>query len=608
MFLQGLTGILMRVEEDEITRYRFEVWFDYTRGAINTIGEGTMIVVPNFASSDKNGFHYSVLEVTGLLPMHYALGSDVSGYPGFVAEAARNAGLDWLSQETTSTEETTKIRCMAIPTNLEIVEPDLTIERELNLPMVGHPVNVLDTEMTERVANLNLDLEHDSLIQIGNLVRDSEVRAWLEIEGLLKVHFGIFGFTGAGKSNLLSTLVSKLLSQQENQEQPVKIVIFDLMGEYTGLLIDQLYLSSNSYIVNLGVETLPESILDYYRAKAGGSTNGGELRTMLEKATLDLSKSLILPKALKQSQDGLHYPLAILLHQNRVVFLSEKHETAGSVIANFEFSGNMGNCATEVYKFRRELQKEFADSEIDQSLLDQLEKRIENFKNYLGKTITQTAIKNLDTLYGQFEGIAAQPRAEIPANAQISLGKLISILNNDENALLIVQSADPDRLREFVGVMSNVAYDVRRREGRITPLASFIFDEADEYLPQQANDSQKRSKAAITTLARRGRKFGLGIGIATQRIRYLDTSILAQPHTYFISKLPRKADRDAVMEAFGMSEDMFRQTFKFRKGDWLLASYDAAGLEAIPIPVHLENAEERLLRFLREIAEKRGED
>jgi DNA helicase HerA-like ATPase len=103
------------------------------------------------------------------------------------------------------------------------------------------------------------------------------------------------------------------------------------------------------------------------------------------------------------------------------------------------------------------------------------------------------------------------------------------------------------------------------------------------------------------TLARRGRKFGLGIGIATQRIRFLDTSILAQPHTYFVSKLPRSSDRQAVAEAFDISEDMFRQTFKFRKGDWLLASFDAAGLEAIPVPIHTENADDKNLGFCSQI-------
>ena len=59
-----------------------------------------------------------------------------------------------------------------------------------------------------------------------------------------------------------------------------------------------------------------------------------------------------------------------------------------------------------------------------------------------------------------------------------------------------------------------------------------------------------------------------------------------------------KYDCDIIANAFDITEDMFRQTFRFKKGDWLLASYDAAGLEAIPIPIHLENAEDRVLNFV----------
>jgi len=39
------TGVLMKIEEDEHSRYRFEVWFEYTRRAMNEIREGTMLAV-----------------------------------------------------------------------------------------------------------------------------------------------------------------------------------------------------------------------------------------------------------------------------------------------------------------------------------------------------------------------------------------------------------------------------------------------------------------------------------------------------------------------------------------------------------------------------------
>jgi DNA helicase HerA-like ATPase len=147
-------------------------------------------------------------------------------------------------------------------------------------------------------------------------------------------------------------------------------------------------------------------------------------------------------------------------------------------------------------------------------------------------------------------------------------------------------------------MLGHFAFDDRRKTGQITPLVSFIFDEADEFIPQQASGTYGESAHIAMTLARRGRKFGLGIGIATQRARYLNTSIMAQPHTYFVSKMPRQSDRQAVVEAFGVSEDVFRQTFKFKKGDWLLMSYDATGLEAIPVPIHCADANERVRAFL----------
>ncbi|PFH17081.1 hypothetical protein [Caldicellulosiruptor bescii] len=177
---------------------------------------------------------------------------------------------------------------------------------------------------------------------------------------------------------------------------------------------------------------------------------------------------------------------------------------------------------------------------------------------------------------------------------------LIDILNRpDEKALVIFQSHDPDELRNIAYQIGMAIFEDRRRSGKIDPVVSFIFDEADEFIPQDAKDSYERSSEVVMHLARRGRKFGLGIGIATQRITYLNTNIMAQPHTYFVSKLPRKSDQERITDAFGISEDMFKQTFKFKKGCWLLVSYDAIGLEAVLLPIYVQNANDAVLEFLR---------
>lgn len=599
MFVPDLTGILMKIEEDPVTRYRFEIWFDYTRRAINTLAEGSMVAIPNFAGDDAE-VHYSILELTGVLPIHYALGTDTSGYPGFVVEAARNAGQDWLTQDVISTEDTTKIRCVAIPTNLEIVEAPLTFDRtspviqeESNLPMVGHPAHLLDTAITERVVNLALDLKRDNVIQIGTLVRDPEVHAYLRVEDLIKVHFGIFGFTGAGKSNLLSTLVRKLLIESQ---EPIKIVIFDLMSEYTALLLDMLVKLDNARIINLGAQTVPESVLEHLANRRNPK--------LLEQAAWDFLRSAVLPKALKRRQEELLPAFRQLFARWKVWMWQPRRKTIGEFVESIQdevLKGNMGNCAGDVFKFVRDLADEYAQTDFSNESLAEVKRKIQELDH--GVKLTATARRNLMALERQLDGEAAKAQDDIPPSAIVTIPQIIEKLNEHEgHALLIIQAHNPDELREFASTLGHFAYEARRRTGQITPLVSFIFDEADEFMPGKApNNSYKASKAIAMTLARRGRKFGLGIGIATQRIAHLDVNTLAQPHTYFVSKLPREYDRQTIASAFGISEDMFRQTFRFKKGDWLLASYDAAGLEAIPIPIHTENAEDRILEFLAQL-------
>jgi DNA helicase HerA-like ATPase len=223
------------------------------------------------------------------------------------------------------------------------------------------------------------------------------------------------------------------------------------------------------------------------------------------------------------------------------------------------------------------------------------------------KGLTQTAINNLREFRSALQAELRSTQREYPPNVALSIDEIIENLNNPNcSTLSIIQSHDPDYLREFAYELGLKLFENRRINGIISPLVSFIFDEADEFIPGQYEKESSYAKSAYIAemLARRGRKFGLGIGICTQRTRYLKTSVMAQPHTYLISKMPRITDRQAVQEAFGLSEEMFRQTFKFAPGDWLIASYDAIGIKGVPIPIRAKDANERIKNFVKSINKK----
>lgn len=590
MFNQNITGILMRLEEDRYTRFQMEIWFDYTRKSMNEIREGTMLAVPNFAS-DNSTARYSILEVSSVLPVHYGLGSDLSGFPGFVVEAAQNAFRDWETQDTVSTDDTTKIRCLAIPTNLEIIESHtgVNVGTESNLPMVGAKVNILDTDTTNLITNLGINPQVEDTIVTGELIRDQDVKILLRVEDLLKVHFGIFGFTGAGKSNLLSTLIFKLLN---DTRQPIKILFFDLMGEYTTLLIDLLCQMPKSIIIGLGEETFPGSVVNYL---ADPDT------TDINKATRDMINSTLLPKQLKGQQAQLTGPIQSLLTEGKIKIWRDKNPTLGEFVSNIEgevIKGNMGGSRQVVLDLVNRLKR--ANVPFSQENINGAIRLIDQAK---GQNLTNTANTNVESLRRLILAEAEKTAnvKPLPPQATISIPAIIKELNEpSESGLYVIQAHDPNTLRHFAWMLGTFTYEERRRSGQIAPLVSFIFDEADEFIPQGAKDSYAESTDIAMTLARRGRKFGLGIGIATQRVTYLNTSIMAQPHTYFVSKLPRKSDQERITDAFGIGDEMFRQTFKFKKGNWLLVSHDATGLDAIPLPIYVENANDRIAKFLEQ--------
>lgn len=597
------TGVLMKLEESERSRYEFEIWFEYTRLAMNDIKEGTMLTVPNYATT-KEETHYSILEVTSIKPIHYAIGEDPQGYPGFVLEAAKNAAQDWTGQDDEPTEDTTTIQCTAIPTNLELVEYEdgsLEFNPEQNIPMVGALVKILDTEPTKKVVNKDIDLEaeKDSLFIGGKLIRDEKVEAFVRIEDFVRVHFGIFGFTGAGKSNLLSTYIANLLSSPK----VVKVVLFDLMGEYSVLLLDQLLKDNiQGGILTIKRQTLPEGLFKYIN-KLHNAPN-------LDEATSQLQRYTLLPKALVKDSQYVTRGLRKLIENEAIRFYQDAQSLTVYDLFFTDAVAWTQKRQKEKFTQRKEIvkkvlkaagleggyQKKHFTSDIAKRIREAIETELNqsvnkdfkekgDFNNHLAK------LEELETATDDFFA------------AGTTLDDVVKDLNNAEHSSLwIVQAHNPNELRNYSKRLGEKVYEERRQNGLVDPLVSFIFDEADEFIPSKTNgESYDNSKEIVETLARRGRKFGLGIGIATQRTRYLDTSIMAQPHTYLVSKLPRESDREIVAEAFGVSKDMFRQTFKFKPGNWLLMSHDATGLKAIPVPIQTDDANARLREFLKNL-------
>ena len=466
MFVKGMEGTLMEITESAETRYSYTVWFDYTRQAINEIQEGTLLATPNFAS-DATTRRYSIIEVTALLPIHYALNGGVGGYPGFVVEAARSAAEDWESQDTNSTEDTTKIRVAAIPTNLEIIEGEVgdpSIEIESNIGMVGSRVRILNSDYANRIYNRGIDRDREqNLTVIGKMARDNKVEILLRIEELYRTHFAIFGFTGVGKSNLLSTIVAKVL---KDTSDPLKLVFFDLMSEYTCLLIDSL-LDKNiqGHVLTVGRNTLPEGLFRYI--------NDLKDAPNLDQAARQLQRYTLLPKALVKDKDLIAQALHELIRQKKIRYF---HAAQSITVYDLFFTDKVpwgkdrrgANMKKRLEVAKNTLKKSVHSDYKQTTFNPKLARQIRDILEAALQTdtsFTEDFRPKLDEL-SRLEKETGESFA-----AGTTLDDLIRDLNDpNHSSLWIIQAHNPDELRAFSKQLGETIYEARRQTGIIDPL------------------------------------------------------------------------------------------------------------------------------------------
>lgn len=138
--------------------------------------------------------------------------------------------------------------------------------------------------------------------------------------------------------------------------------------------------------------------------------------------------------------------------------------------------------------------------------------------------------------------------------------------------------------------MENI-YSRRKRSYSTDPKVLFVIDEAQEFIPYdtRAKGNSETSSATIEKLLRHGRKYYLNALISTQRLAYLNTNVLQQLHTYFISTLPRPYDRQLVAETFGINDSLLDRTLDLESGQWLLVSFKAALPHDVPVFFEAEN-------------------
>ncbi|MBD3189161.1 MAG: DUF87 domain-containing protein [Candidatus Heimdallarchaeota archaeon] len=619
--VEGITkGILIGSDSSQSQGVEeYVCWFRYTKKMMRRIHEGTLIAVKNFSSTQEEE-DYCILNIYKVIPQHFAgPGDPEKFYPAYVFESSSGIAQDWENQVTDIKDFTTNIEVRAIKTGIELYvnDDDDDFRKKESTPIPGQKAYIIDIEGTKRV--VNSDLKEEKSIIPGNWLESKEIDVMLDVGKLLSTHFAIFGFTGTGKSNLACTLVNEILYRYQDhdprteKDYPINIIIFDPMQEYLGKLLP-LFIDTKqieSKIVYVKERSLVDKVVDFIGRGIGNAKDIANLMASMGNfpdkfynQRMDFSECY--KQVLEEDKILIGLPI-----EDRLRIVNDVLE-AVSFIERVEEGSPSAQRDGEIYLNQiinskpRDFEYENLTEELAHNWIGENNEFMRTQSLHTNSVIRKM-IESMNIKLNTWIDSQRPDENAISEDIVVSINQLAELINEEsEKPKLFIVCADlMDDLFLFGEQLINRVFNVRRRKAIQFPRALFLFDEADMFASseEKISELQKKIRNKIEILARRGRKFNLGLGLATQRATYMHTGIMGQPHTYFISKLPRKEDRDRVTDSFGLQSDVLQTTFSFNPGNWLILSHNATGLKATQIPIKAKNSEDMLEELLEELSD-----
>lgn len=575
-------------------RYQCRVKIEYQKDLMGLLEEGMLMAVKNFKHTEAGTKRYTLIEISRVWPEHFGLrGLSDHGYYPMQFEIIEQSEEDWQSDDTS----TMMIQIDAIPINYDlIIRSDCEYEfaKGFSYPVVGSQIFILNGEMINRMYNQKIAIELgvntketsedarvDPRLGVVKMFEASNVPIpiYVNFEKLIRYHFGVFAFTGGGKSNLMSNMLRRILLHTEN----TKTVIFDISCEYAFLLLDVLAdpnLSSKLILEHRidSMEQLYNSIVKPREYEADERTKMGLKKIMTQGKVSYYTKpkqkiptyGLMMEELDDQRKDSIGRP-------HYINAIDAIHEAIRDYVEKQGLSEN------------QEVSQDFVTF-IDETARNAMETfRVNDKAGLYAWATTRTSMLDL---------FKKREKDRDEQSSGLTVEGIRQLLEDETTKLVVLSISDPFTIKELAIALTQDLLVRRKRRFKVKPYILVVFDEAQEFISSKEGGIDGKCSQHVETLLRQGRKYGLGVCIATQRIAYLNTNALQQLHTYFVGTLPRPYDRALVSETFMIDKGILEKTLEFAPGEWLLSSYIATGIENVPIFIKADNAENEIEKYL----------
>ena len=413
-------------------------------------------------------------------------------------------------------------------------------------PTIGDEVHIVTNEDLETIYRWSMGTP--GTIAVGRIAATAGISADINVAGLVSRHCAVVGSTGAGKSNLVTVLLETV---SDGQFPNARAIVIDPHGEYASALGDRARVFRIATNVEVGESPLRVPFWALPFAELQQLTLGG-LQPNHEAAIRD---EVLAMKTEAAQLLNTQPPLEALTADSPIPFSIKKlwYELDRFERVTFNVSGAKQNQNTENSPeeegdpIQLKPAKFPPASPYNQAPYRNNRKRnIERQLDLMASRIRDSRYSFLFTPDGGFEpSLDGEVRADLDALVGDWVG-------HDRPVSVFDMSALPsEMLPMIVGTMLRVIYDTLfwGQElpvgGRQQPLL-VVIDEAHLFVPEGEETPAHRT---LSTLAKEGRKYGVGLMLVSQRPSELDNTVLSQCGSLIAMRLTNPSDRSTVSSA-----------------------------------------------------------
>lgn len=457
----------------------------------------------------------------------------------------------------------TQIGAAAIPDNIkELIEDDYTKldnKQWLNMALVGEQSGrkfergVSQSPTTGDNVHLvtikDLDViyggyDENNSITIGNISLSESLSAKVDLNKLVSRHCAILGSTGSGKSNSVG-IVLKAIADKEFKRS--RIFVIDPHGEYNSVLKTH----SNVYKIKADLTKGQKELLipfwalpfdelmsifsgnlsdqnkDYFREKIVDAKLGS-----VESNNINIEKHLVTADApIPFSIKKLWFDLDDFERQ------TFQERAKPETITNKKVNGDAEKLVSNEY--------EPASAGGGAPFLNNQAKGMLNFLNSIRTKLSDSRYEFL------FNPDKYSPDLNGKIESDLS-DLLFGWLGSDKAITILDLSGIPSEIMTSIsGTLLKIIYDALfwgqniNVGGKEQPLL-IVLEEAHNYLKSGENSIASKS---VQSIAKEGRKYGVGLLLVTQRPSELDETVLSQCGTVIALRMNNSKDRGHIRSA-----------------------------------------------------------